>query len=408
VLTAVSNSVYFPSSEKLKKTLKQTGITRLVTITATIALGKLVIEIIKRDPKLKEYSQILLKKAYIAFTSVIPVNRTTFKTAILLASYGFLRSQLSYQDTLKILGNEGVRLALNSVSDKNFNADNCLERLSKEEVEIVKKPIKGTRRGEDLERVLTMIENSRDNSFIVLKGPEGSGKSTLFKQIAQVKMEKDEGKYKFPIYKLKIGKLRNLKSYVEELEERLLILEMYFRDIYIKTGEKGILFLDEVASLDSPEEGGANFNNAFKLLQEKFPSLSFIIVGATTDKEFEDLEDKDPAMVRRFNIVQLESISEADAQKILESAGMTSEEFSLIKERFNYLGRKTGLLLPDAKKLLLEARGIRGRQEETVEDLLNLYYPKEGKKKKKSSSNRENLTRLCKQDSIEKSNFAHY
>ena len=100
------------------------------------------------------------------------------------------------------------------------------------------------------------------------------------------------------LYELDSGSLIAGASYKGEIEDRLKKIVTA-----IKAEDKAILFIDEVHMLMDPAAG---FGGAANLLKPELARGEITVIGATTNKEYREFIEGDPAFSRRFDKVIVE------------------------------------------------------------------------------------------------------
>ena len=167
-------------------------------------------------------------------------------------------------------------------------------------------------RGAELERVVHILARRGKNNP-VLVGEPGVGKTALAEGLAQrVADGKAPGFLRgATVYALDLGALLAGTRYRGDFEQRLKAV------LAALDGQNSVLFIDELHTLvgAGATEGGSV--DAANLLKPALARGKLRVMGATTPAELRFLE-KDRALWRRFQTVDVPEPSEADAVQILQ------------------------------------------------------------------------------------------
>lgn len=167
-------------------------------------------------------------------------------------------------------------------------------------------------RDKEIQRVVQILSRRTKNNPVLI-GEPGVGKTAIAEGLAQRIISGDipEILKDKRVMQLNVANLVAGTKYRGEFEERMrrIVKE-------IKEAKKVILFIDEIHTLVGAggAEGAVDAANILK------PSLSrgeFQVIGATTITEYRKYIEKDAALERRFQPVQVDEPSEEDTVKIL-------------------------------------------------------------------------------------------
>ena len=182
-------------------------------------------------------------------------------------------------------------------------------------------------RENELRRMMQILCRRHKNNPLLV-GEAGVGKTALVEGLAwHITKEKvPEPLRDRVIYSLDMGTLLSGTKYRGDFEQRLkgLIAEL-------REKENVILFIDEVHTIigaGSTAGGVVDFSNMLK------PILSgreFACIGATTYQEFHRLFERDHALARRFQKVDVEEPAIDDAVNILRGLKKRFEEFHKVR-----------------------------------------------------------------------------
>lgn len=168
-------------------------------------------------------------------------------------------------------------------------------------------------RDEEIRRVLQILSRrSKNNPMLV--GEPGVGKTAIAEGIAHRIVEGDvpenlKGK---TIYSIDMGALIAGAKYKGEFEERL---KGVVKEVISAEGEI-LLFIDEIHTLVGAG-GGEGAMDAANILKPALARGELRAIGATTLDEFQKYFEKDKALERRFQKVNIDEPTQTDAISIL-------------------------------------------------------------------------------------------
>ena len=182
-------------------------------------------------------------------------------------------------------------------------------------------------RDEELERTIQILcRRTKNNPLHV--GDAGVGKTAITYGLAQRIVEglvpdflKD-----FTIYSLDIGLLLAGSKFRGDFEERLhsVIDEL-------KNNKKCILFIDEIHMIMGAGTNGNSQIDAANLLKPALSDGSIRIIGSTTYEEFSAHFEKDRALARRFQKVDILEPTRLETIKILNGIRHKYEDYHEVK-----------------------------------------------------------------------------
>jgi ATP-dependent Clp protease ATP-binding subunit ClpC len=192
-------------------------------------------------------------------------------------------------------------------------------------------PVVG-RRGELLQVLQTLARRSKNNPVLV--GEAGVGKTAIVEALAiRAAAGKDEavlgGKR---IVELNLGALLGGTEYRGEFEKRLTrILDE------ARAEPSLILFIDEIHTVVGAGRVGSGGTDAANILKPALARGELVVIGATTLDEYHRHIEKDPALERRFERIEVLEPSPDEALEILRGLrrkweshhGVTIEEAAL-------------------------------------------------------------------------------
>ena len=168
-------------------------------------------------------------------------------------------------------------------------------------------------RDEEIRRVLQILSRRTKNNPILV-GEPGVGKTAIAEGIAHriVTGDVPENLKSKQIFSLDMGALIAGAKYKGEFEERL---KGVVKEVIESNGET-ILFIDEIHTLVGAGKGEGAMDAA-NILKPALARGELRAVGATTLDEYQKYFEKDKALERRFQPVQVDEPSVTDAVSIL-------------------------------------------------------------------------------------------
>ena len=168
-------------------------------------------------------------------------------------------------------------------------------------------------RGKEIERTIQILcRRTKNNPLYV--GDPGVGKTAIAEGLARriVQGEVPEVLRKATIFALDMGALLAGTRYRGDFEERL---KAVIRELEETDG--GILFIDEIHTVIGAGATSGGAMDASNLLKPALQSGTLRCIGSTTYKEYRNHFEKDRALVRRFQKIDVSEPSIEDTVKIL-------------------------------------------------------------------------------------------
>jgi ATP-dependent Clp protease ATP-binding subunit ClpB len=175
-------------------------------------------------------------------------------------------------------------------------------------------------RDEEIRRILQILSRRTKNNPILL-GEPGTGKTAIAEGLAHriVRGDVPENLKSKQVYSLDMGALIAGAKYKGEFEERL---KAVVNEVIQANGEV-ILFIDEIHTLVGAGKGDGAMDAA-NILKPELARGELQAIGATTLSEYQKYFEKDKALERRFQVVQVNEPDTLSAISILRG----------IKERY--------------------------------------------------------------------------
>ena len=188
-------------------------------------------------------------------------------------------------------------------------------------------------RSEEVERVIQILaRRSKNNPLLV--GESGVGKTAIAEGLAKLIIDR-----KVPeliedccIYSLDMGALLAGTKYRGDFEERLKqVLKELDED------KNAILFIDEIHTIIGAGATSGGVMDASNLLKPSLAKGGLKFIGSTTYKEFRGIFEKDRALSRRFQKVDVSEPSVDETYNILKGLKSRFEEHHKIRYTDNAL-----------------------------------------------------------------------
>lgn len=179
----------------------------------------------------------------------------------------------------------------------------------------------------ELERTIQILCRRRKNNPLLV-GEAGVGKTAIAEGLAYRIVEKQvpEVIEECTVYSLDLGGLLAGTKYRGDFEKRLKgILKELSRD------KNAILFIDEIHTIIGAGAASGGVMDASNLLKPKLSSGELRCIGSTTYQEYQGIFEKDRALARRFQKVDVTEPSVTDTTKILQGLKSRYEEHHSVR-----------------------------------------------------------------------------
>jgi ATP-dependent Clp protease ATP-binding subunit ClpA len=182
-------------------------------------------------------------------------------------------------------------------------------------------------RDSEVERSIQILCRRRKNNPLLV-GEAGVGKTAIAEGLAYRIVNNDvpEVIADSTIYSLDLGGLLAGTKYRGDFEKRLKgILKELTKDA------KAILFIDEIHTIIGAGAASGGVMDASNLLKPKLSSGELRCVGSTTYQEYQGIFEKDRALARRFQKIDVLEPSVSDTTKILMGLKSRYEEHHSVR-----------------------------------------------------------------------------
>ncbi|MEA3075086.1 MAG: ATP-dependent Clp protease ATP-binding subunit ClpA, partial [Alphaproteobacteria bacterium] len=182
-------------------------------------------------------------------------------------------------------------------------------------------------RDSEIERTIQILcRRTKNNPLYV--GDPGVGKTAIAEGLAKRIVEGDvpEVLAKSTIFALDMGSLLAGTRYRGDFEERL---KAVVNELESQTG--AILFIDEIHTVIGAGATSGGAMDASNLLKPALASGNLRCIGSTTYKEFRNYFEKDRALVRRFQKIDVNEPSLEDSVKILRGLKLNYEKHHKVR-----------------------------------------------------------------------------
>lgn len=169
-------------------------------------------------------------------------------------------------------------------------------------------------REDELNQMLLVLGRRKKNNPILVGDP-GVGKTAMVEGLALAITEKSvhEKFYDYQVYSLELGSILAGTKFRGDLEERI---NRIFAILKRKT--KCIVFIDEVHVLVGAGATTGSGVDVSNLIKPLLVGGEILIIGATTFEEYRNHFQKDSALNRRFEKIEIKEPSESETVQILE------------------------------------------------------------------------------------------
>lgn len=217
----------------------------------------------------------------------------------------------------------------------------------------------------EVERIIQTLCRRRKNNPLLV-GEAGVGKTAIAEGLARkiVEEEVPEILQDCTIYALDLGALVAGTKYRGDFEKRLKAVINQLKD---ETG--AVLFIDEIHTIIGAGSASGGVMDASNLIKPVLASGEIKCIGSTTYTEFRSVFEKDRALARRFQKIDVPEPSVEESYQILKGLKSRFEEHHNVKYTLQALRKATELAsryindrhLPDKAIDVIDEAGAKRR-----------------------------------------------
>lgn len=169
-------------------------------------------------------------------------------------------------------------------------------------------------RDKELERTLQVLGRRRKNNPLFV-GEAGVGKTAIAEGLANLIVNEEVPEFlsNATIYSLDMGALLAGTKYRGDFEKRFKAL---LKDL--ETDDNAILFIDEIHTIIGAGAASGGMLDASNLIKPLLSAGKLRCLGSTTYQEYQSIFEKDRALARRFQKIDIVEPSVEDTTKILQ------------------------------------------------------------------------------------------
>jgi ATP-dependent Clp protease ATP-binding subunit ClpA len=182
-------------------------------------------------------------------------------------------------------------------------------------------------RGPQVERALHVLARRRKNNPLFV-GDAGVGKTAIVEGLARrIELgEAPEALKGATIYALDMGSMVAGTRYRGDFEERFKAVLKALQD-----QKDAIVFIDELHTIVGAGAASGGAMDASNLIKPALANGTLRCIGTTTHKEYRSYIEKDRALARRFQTIEVEEPSLDETVKVLKGLRPSYEEFHGVK-----------------------------------------------------------------------------
>ena len=220
---------------------------------------------------------------------------------------------------------EGAEQETEAEATPNGALDNYAQNLNAQVAAGKIDPLIG--RGPELERVVQTLCRRRKNNPLLV-GEAGVGKTAIAEGLARRIVEKDipDVLANATVYSLDMGALLAGTKYRGDFEQRLKAVMKQLAE-----NPEAILFIDEIHTLIGAGAASGGSLDASNLLKPALSNGTLKCIGATTYQEYRGVFEKDHALTRRFQKIDVAEPSVAETIEILKGLKSRFEAHHKVK-----------------------------------------------------------------------------
>jgi len=257
-------------------------------------------------------------------------------------------------------------------------AEEFLINLNEKAVDSEIDPLIG--RQEEVEDLVHILARRKKNNPILI-GEPGTGKTAIAEGLALkiVEGQVPNALKEKIVYSLDIGGLLAGTRYRGDFEERIkVVLDS------LEKNKNVILFIDEIHMIMGAGSAGSSNVDIANLMKPILGRGKLLTIGATTNDEYSTHFEKDKALMRRFQRVDVEPTDVPTTIKIIKGLKPNFAEFHAVEYADDLLEKSVDLadryiknkFFPDKAVDVMDAAGarvkLRGEEEVVLDDILTV------------------------------------
>lgn len=166
-------------------------------------------------------------------------------------------------------------------------------------------------RDAEIEALLDVLARRRSNNPLLV-GPPGVGKTAVVEGLARLLVRGEGGLGERFVIEISAGALVSGTGVRGALSKKITAL----REEVARSEGRVVLFIDEIHAIVGSQQSGPD--DLAHELKAALARGELPCIGATTDREYRQHFERDPALARRFSAITVAEPSPADAVRILE------------------------------------------------------------------------------------------
>lgn len=291
---------------------------------------------IEMDAKLNEAISNCVPRVGLSNKSqidIVDVLDEVFEDTTLEAGYYLQEADIETEDLLRELqkypefGELAPKVSENPFSDisgmTSGKPTDWKEFCGNLSEEVKTNPVPFVGRGDVLDRTMQILSRKTKNNPVHIGAP-GVGKTAITKELASMINSGDvpENLQGATVWSLEMGKVVAGTRYRGDFEERMTaILDGISKE------KNPILYIDEIHMLVGAGSGSDSAMDASNILKPYLTKGNIKFIGATTDEEYKKYFEKDKALMRRFQSIQVKEPTIDEAIQILDGVKGFYEDF---------------------------------------------------------------------------------
>ncbi len=238
------------------------------------------------------------------------------------AAYILKKSDISRLDTVNYISH-GIAKVDDNDTTRTLDVDQQAEEeprtIENFSVNLNEEALKGNidpliGRDDELERTLQVLSRRRKNNPLFV-GEAGVGKTAIAEGLANLIVAEKVPEFlaDATIYSLDMGALLAGTKYRGDFEKR-------FKSLLkeLEADKNAVLFIDEIHTIIGAGAASGGMMDASNLLKPLLSAGKIRCLGSTTYQEYQSVFEKDRALARRFQKIDIAEPSVADTTKILQ------------------------------------------------------------------------------------------